>query len=153
MEEPIVLSKNNGGRPRRESSKYCVVHLQIIGLVFSGFEEARRQGEKFDAAIQAAIDKVHSWYPTMSISVAAVKRILADYRKISKGQEVLLFRERELRGKELREARERYKQIIQLNPAWGRGASGKAIVRPRGLEAYYGKFPSFRRVNAVAPKP
>ena len=57
MEEAIVLSKNNGGRPRRESSKYCVVHLQIIGLVYSGFEEARRQGEKFDAAIQAAIEK------------------------------------------------------------------------------------------------
>ena len=74
--------KANGVRPA-----YMLFRKLIAQL---GFDKAKRNGEKYEDAVLAAIGAVRSLHPQMPISSGGVKRILAERQADSPGQTLLV---------------------------------------------------------------
>ena len=57
-------------------------------VVLEAFNKARETGEKYEFALEAAVDAVHAFDPEMKVSVSAVKRILKEL--MPEGAELML---------------------------------------------------------------
>ncbi len=67
------------GRPRKNGLQPAWMLGRVI-MVISAFNEARQRGEKYEAAIDAAIEAVKAFDPKMRIGPRRVKQILADWQ-------------------------------------------------------------------------
>jgi hypothetical protein len=70
---------NMRGRPRKNGQQPMWI-LRRETLVLYGYDEARRVGEKHDAAVKEAVTYVKSIDPLMKISETEVRRVLAFWR-------------------------------------------------------------------------
>lgn len=79
------------GRPRTYGVKNGWTLARTL-IVLNSFDEARRKGAKYEAAISEAMCAVRSCYQEMPISKTEVKRILAELRS-NKSEQTLLVSE------------------------------------------------------------
>jgi hypothetical protein len=123
------------GRPKTFGEKLGWMFVRG-GLALCGFDKARRNGAKYEAAISEAIPAVHSWFEEMPISRTEIKRILAARQSDIPGQ-TLLFTE---------EPPENAEQAT-ANPA---ALPESGTKRLRRLTFGFGPCPDHPRINASA---
>jgi hypothetical protein len=66
------------GRPKT-NGVHPVWMLLRTTIVVEAFHTAREAGEKYEFALEAAVNAVHAFDSTMKISVSVVKKILKEY--------------------------------------------------------------------------
>lgn len=70
------------GRPKNNGARDAE-YLFRVAIALCAFDQARLAGEKYSAALQAAVAAVHQNFPDSSMSETEMKRILAELRSSS----------------------------------------------------------------------
>jgi hypothetical protein len=76
------------GRPAKNGVKDASVFFRAM-IALEGYDQARSHGEKYSVSLEAGIAAVRRVFPDMSMSMAEMKRVLAEFR--SKGLTDTLF--------------------------------------------------------------
>ena len=76
------------GRPRKNGTREgWALHRALVALC--AYDQARKAGEKYSAALKAGVTKVRQEFPGMPMSETQMKRILVEFR--SKGSANVLL--------------------------------------------------------------
>ena len=76
----------------------------------SAYDEARKSGQKYSAAVREAVEFIKRQYPDMPISVTEVKRVLAHWRPKGSGT-ILSFEPKILSNEEIERLQSMWNQM------------------------------------------
>ena len=141
--------KRKPGRPKKHGVRPGWMLLRD-NIALNAYDEARRAGEKHEAALDLMVEAVHSWNAEMPMSRTAAKRILAEWRGKEKASTILGRGEQVLRGEGAALYLER---IYDLHVAY---AELKGLPKPprptsttvRILAFGIGPSPRYKRINS-----
>ena len=149
------MEKRRRGRPKKKEGSIEPWQFGRLAKVTSGYDEARKRGEKHSVAVRETVDSLRLGSPEMPISEAEVRRILSTYRP-RESKTILLF-ERSVRSEaDIQKYRLIREQIAALQEKKGITLPPLPVYdETRHSEKFtfrYAARPVYPRHNRKAPK-
>ena len=150
------MEKRPRGRPKKIKDSIEPRQFGRAALVLSAYNEARKRGEKHSSAVTSTVKFVKRCNPTVPISEAGVRRILAMFQR--KGEGTVLWFERSAFSEE---DKKKFDLIFKLTAAFAekKGLTCQQFplyddeTRPREkFIIRYSERPNYPRHNAKKPK-
>ncbi len=133
----VIVRKR--GRPRMNGVQPVWMWARVI-IVLDAFNEARNNGEKYEAAILAAVNAFKEQYPGLRMGPRRVKQILAEWQPAGSPMALVVTKcsDAKLQSPEMQ-------RQLELYRSWGVPLGKRVAVYTMGI----GPRPEYPRINAM----